>query len=32
MFDNQHRSFIAINDDKEICFIPKMANRHGLIT
>ena len=32
MFDNQHRSFVAINDEKEICFIPKMANRHGLIT
>lgn len=32
MFDNQHRSFVAINDEKEICFLPKMANRHGLIT
>lgn len=32
MLDNQNRSFIAINDEKEICFIPKMANRHGLIT
>ena len=32
MFDNQHRSFIAINDEKEICMLPKMANRHGLIT
>ena len=32
MFDNQHRSFIAINDEKEICILPKMANRHGLIT
>lgn len=32
MLDNQNRSFVAINDEKEICFIPKMANRHGLIT
>ena len=32
MLDNQNRSFIAINDEKEISFIPKMANRHGLIT
>lgn len=32
MFDNQHRSFIAINDEKDICILPKMANRHGLIT
>lgn len=32
MFDNQQRAFIAINDEKEVCFIPKMANRHGLIT
>ena len=32
MLDNQYRSFVAINDEKEICFIPKMANRHGLIT
>lgn len=32
MFDNTQRAFIAINDDAEICLIPKMANRHGLIT
>lgn len=32
MFDNSNRAFIAINDDAEICLIPKMANRHGLIT
>jgi len=32
MFDNEKRAFIAINDDAEICLIPKMANRHGLIT
>lgn len=32
MFDNQYRAFIAINDEKEICMLPKMANRHGLIT
>ena len=32
MFDNQQRPFVAISDDAEICFIPKMMNRHGLIT
>mgnify|MGYP000856611598 FL=1 len=32
MFDNSKRAFIAINDDAEVCLIPKMANRHGLIT
>lgn len=32
MFDNQHRAFVAINSEQEICFLPKMANRHGLIT
>lgn len=32
MLDNQHRPLVAINDEKEIGFIPKMANRHGLIT
>lgn len=32
MFDNSKRTFIAINDDAEVCLIPKMANRHGLIT
>lgn len=32
MFDNQQRAFVAINDEMEICFFPKMANRHGLIT
>lgn len=32
MFDNNKRAFIAINDEAEICLIPKMANRHGLIT
>lgn len=32
MFDNQERAFIAISDTEEICLIPKMANRHGLIT
>ncbi len=32
MFDNKQRAYIAINDDKEVCFIPKMANRHGLVT
>ncbi|NLY24132.1 MAG: DUF853 family protein [Bacteroidales bacterium] len=32
MFDNSKRAFIAINDEAEVCLIPKMANRHGLIT
>lgn len=32
MFDNEKKAFIAINDTEEICLIPKMANRHGLIT
>ncbi|MEA4917473.1 helicase HerA-like domain-containing protein [Proteiniphilum sp.] len=32
MFDNSRRAFIAINDNAEVCLIPKMANRHGLIT
>lgn len=31
MFDNEKRALIAISD-KEVCLIPKMANRHGLIT
>ena len=32
MFDNNKRAFIAISDEAEVCLIPKMANRHGLIT
>ncbi len=32
MFDTENRAFIAINDSQEVCLIPKMANRHGLIT
>lgn len=32
MFDNDKKAFIAISEDKEVCLIPKMANRHGLIT
>ncbi len=32
MFDNSNRAFIAINDEAEVCLMPKMANRHGLIT
>lgn len=32
MLDNDKRAFIAIADDQEVCLIPKMANRHGLIT
>jgi len=32
MFDTDKRAFIAISDKKEVCLLPKMANRHGLIT
>lgn len=33
MYDNEKRAYIAItNENKEICLLPKMANRHGLIT
>jgi DNA helicase HerA-like ATPase len=32
MFDNQERAFIAISGTEDVCLIPKMANRHGLIT
>ncbi len=32
MFDKTQKAFIAIAGDKEICLVPKMANRHGLIT
>lgn len=32
MYDKQNRAFVAISGDKEICLIPRMANRHGLIS
>lgn len=32
MFDQDKRAFMAIAGDKEVCLLPKMANRHGLIT
>ena len=32
MFDNEQNAFIATSKDSEVCLIPKMANRHGLIT
>ena len=32
MYDNSNRAFIAINNEAEVCLIPRMANRHGLIT
>lgn len=32
MFDNEQRAFIAISNTAEVCLLPKMANRHGLIT
>lgn len=32
MLDNNKRAFIAISAEAEVCLIPRMANRHGLIT
>ncbi|MDD4514856.1 helicase HerA-like domain-containing protein [Massilibacteroides sp.] len=32
MWDQEKRAFIATTGEKEICLLPKMANRHGLIT
>lgn len=33
MFDQDKRAFIAITEKKtEVCLLPQMANRHGLIT
>ncbi|MDR1524542.1 MAG: DUF853 domain-containing protein [Tannerella sp.] len=32
MFDNRQRALIAIAGDKDLCILPQMANRHGLIT
>lgn len=32
MLDNKNRPLIAMSGDNEICMIPKMINRHGLIT
>lgn len=33
MYDKEGRAYIAIaKENKEVCLIPKMANRHGLIT
>lgn len=32
MYDNEKRAFIAINNSQEVCMLPKMANRHGMIT
>ncbi len=32
MFDSEKKAFIAIAGKKEICLIPRMSNRHGLIT
>ncbi|MCC8193893.1 MAG: DUF853 domain-containing protein [Deltaproteobacteria bacterium] len=32
MFDSEKRAFIAVSGDTPVCLIPKMANRHGLIT
>jgi len=32
MYDSEKRAFIAIAGDTPLCLIPKMANRHGLVT
>ncbi len=32
MYDNQQRALVAMSDGVEVAFIPKMMNRHGLIT
>lgn len=32
MYDNEQRALIAISTSKEVLLLPKMANRHGLIT
>jgi len=32
MINQEGRPFVAVSQDKEICFIPRMMNRHGLIT
>ena len=32
MIDNKQRAYIAVAGKKEVCLIPRMANRHGLIT
>ncbi len=32
MFDTEKRAFVAVAGEKELCLLPRMANRHGLIT
>ena len=32
MFDSENRAFIAKSGEIDICLVPRMANRHGLIT
>jgi DNA helicase HerA-like ATPase len=32
MFDNKRRALIAVAGDKDLCILPEMTNRHGLIT
>ena len=32
MLDTEKRSFVAVSSQREVCFLPGMANRHGLIT
>ena len=31
MLDNDKKALIALSGKKEICILPAMANRHGLI-
>lgn len=32
MYDSEKRAYIAKSNDREVLLLPKMANRHGLIT
>jgi len=32
MFDSSQKALIAVTNEKDLCIVPKMANRHGLIT
>ncbi len=32
MFDSEKRAFIAVSGNGDLCLVPGMANRHGLIT
>lgn len=32
MYDKDNRAFVALSGETELCLLPRMANRHGLIT